>query len=64
VAYVKSAAESAGIAPKTLRTARESLGVESHRDGGRYGQYLWAMPGHGPAGDDQPKLALAGQGQA
>ena len=42
---VQAAARQEGIAPRTLRRAREALGVVSRRDGfGRGGRHYWRLP--------------------
>lgn len=41
-------AADAGISPKTLRTARDRLGVEKMREGfGPDGKWWWSLPGDG-----------------
>ncbi|MGA2617384.1 MAG: AAA family ATPase [Thermoguttaceae bacterium] len=42
---VHTAARQEGITPRTLRRAREALGIVSHRDGfGRGGRHYWQLP--------------------
>ena len=46
VIHIHWAAEADGIAPRTLRRAKEHLGVSSEKDGWT-GQWLWRLPkGH------------------
>lgn len=52
---VQSAARSAGVAVKTLRRARERVGVVTRREGfGARGGWLWSLPEIAPPIDAQP----------
>lgn len=44
VKEVNRRATDAGIGSKSLRSARESLGIKSYRSGGYQGPFYWKLP--------------------
>jgi hypothetical protein len=55
---ITDVAAKAGISAKTLRTAREKLGVRARREGGLAdeGHWMWELPGLEPQGTEPPKM--------